>query len=456
VPALAVLALTDSFSAVWPELAAECGLSLTTLGEPAGFDRLSDAVGVISGAGAEESLEPTFHQAASGGIEIAAVGALPNHRLAAAVVRAGAADYFALPGDHDLLRSWVRERAERLRARRQRSAFAAGETSKYRFEGILGESAALRSALERAARVIPRPTVTVLLTGETGTGKELVARAVHYNGPRREAPFVDVNCAAIPEQLLESELFGHEKGAFTDARAAKPGLFELANGGTLFLDEVGHLALPLQGKLLRALEERAVRRVGGTRMIPIDVRVIAATHVDLAAAVRRGEFREDLYYRLNVVPIELPPLRARREDVVPLARHFLGRFAAEYGLPTPTLSPGAARALEARPWPGNVRELRNLMERTILLAGTDTLEADDFEGDAPRPARAADVELPFPATLREITHAAALRTLERCGGNKSEAARRLGVSRPRLQRLLDTAGEGGVFDDTDDTEVTNA
>jgi two-component system response regulator HydG len=349
----------------------------------------------------------------------------------------------------------VRERGERLRARLQRSAFAAGETSKYRFEGILGESAALRSALERAARVIPRPTVTILLTGETGTGKELVARAVHYNGPRREAPFVDVNCAAIPEHLLESELFGHEKGAFTDARAAKPGLFELANGGTLFLDEVGHLALPLQGKLLRALEERTVRRVGGTRSIAIDVRVIAATHVDLAAAVRRGEFREDLYYRLNVVPIELPPLRARREDVVPLARHFLARFAAEYGLPTPALSPAAARALEARDWPGNVRELRNLMERTLLLAGADTLDVEDFEADSPPAARAADVEIPFPATLREITRAAALRTLERCGGNKSEAARRLGVSRPRLQRLLDTAGAAGALDDSDDSETTN-
>ena len=446
---MAVLALSESFSSTWPDLAAECGLTLSLVREAAGFDRLTNTVGVISAGGAEDALEPAFHTVESGRLEIAAVGALESHRVASAAVRAGAATYFALPADYELLRSWLRERADRLRSRVRRSEFAAGEAGKYRFDGIIGSSPVLRAALDRAARVIPHHTVTVLLTGETGTGKELVARAIHYNSPRREAPFVDVNCAAIPDQLLESELFGHERGAFTSATVAKPGLFELANGGTIFLDEIGHLPLQLQGKLLRALEERTIRRVGGTRSTAIDVRVIAATHVDLATAARRGEFREDLYHRLSVVPIELPPLRARREDVVVLARHFLARFAHEYEVPEPALSPDAERALRQRAWRGNVRELRNLMERTVLLSGKDTLGAEDFpETDVPEPGPGG---IPFPATLATITVAAATAMLAFCSGNKSEAARRLGISRPRLQRILDTGGDTDV--DLSDTEV---
>jgi DNA-binding NtrC family response regulator len=292
--------------------------------------------------------------------------------------------------------------------------------------------------------------VTVLLTGEMGTGKELVARAIHYNGPRRGAPFVDINCAAIPEQLLESELFGHEKGAFTGATVAKPGLFELANGGTIFLDEVGHLPLVLQGKLLRALEERTIRRVGGTRAIAIDVRVIAATHVELAAAVSRREFREDLFHRLNVVPIELPSLRARREDIPLLARHFLTRFAGEYDLPMPVLSPAAERVLAGREWSGNIRELRNLMERTLLLTPKRTLDACDFAEATS--VSSVDQEIPFPATMAAITRAAARAMLDYCAANKSEAARRLGISRPRLQRLLDASSDEHA-DINDEAEV---
>lgn len=442
---LTLLALTDSFSAMWPVLAEECGLEIVRVSEPARLNGISSTVAVISSGGAEEQLEPVLREIVRGEAGIAVVGAREDHRLAVCVLRAGASEYFSLPGDYDLLRSWVLERAARLRTDADRSSFAAGEGTKYQFDGILGSSDALRKALDRASRVIPHGGVTVLITGETGTGKELVARAIHYNGPRREAPFVDVNCAAIPEQLLESELFGHEKGSFTSATSAKPGLFEVANGGSLFLDEIGHMPLVLQGKLLRALEERTVRRVGGTRTIRCDVRIIAATNAELRGAVKRGEFREDLYFRLNVVQIELPSLRERREDIVPLARHFLRRFAEEYGLPEPTLTPAAERELKSRPWSGNVRELRNAVERALLLGGP-ALDAADFVPDSARAMPTGS--LPFPATLGEITSAAVRETMEMCGGNKSDAARRLRISRPRLQRILDAIAN----DETDTGE----
>ena len=450
-PKLIVLQLTDSFSTLWPTLASDLGLTLSTIADPAAFHGASDAVGLVSAGGAEEELENVFHQISGADVEVSAVGALADHHLASAAVRVGAAMYFALPGDQELVRSWLRERSEWLRARTSRSVFAAAEAARYRFEGIRGESPALHAALDRAARIIPHGSVTVLLNGETGTGKELFARAIHYNGPRREAPFVDVNCAAIPDQLLESELFGHEKGAFTDATAAKPGLFEVANGGTLFLDEIGHLPLALQGKLLRALEERQIRRVGGAKAISVDVRIIAATHVDLGVAAKRREFREDLYHRLNVVPITLPPLRARRTDIPGLAKHFLSRYAKEYGVPEPLLSPAAERALSARDWPGNVRELRNVMERTVLLTTKRVLAPDDFLDESRAEGEQAN-GIPFPATIAEITRAAARAMLELTGGNKSVAARRLGISRPRLQRILDALPDDDQL--TDDTEAS--
>ena len=312
VPTLAVLQLSDAFERVWATLAEEAGLQLELLAAPVA-SHLARTIVLVAAGGEERAAEQVIRQLE--GQPTVVVGADTSRRVAVELIRAGASEYFALPEDYELIRSWLREQADRLRLRDQRTAFADSERQKYRFEGILGDSSALSVALDQAARIIPHPGVTVLITGETGTGKELLARAIHYNGPRREAPFVDINCAAIPEQLLESELFGHEKGAFTGANNAKPGLFEEANGGTLFLDELGHLPLTLQGKLLRALEERTIRRVGGVRPIKIDVRVMAATHVDLSAAVKRGEFREDLYYRLNVVAIELPPLRARHEDI---------------------------------------------------------------------------------------------------------------------------------------------
>jgi len=431
VPTLGVLQLSDAFERVWATLAEEAGLRLELLAAPVA-PHLSRTIVLLAAGGEERAAEQLVRQLE--GQPTVVVGADQSRRVAVELIRAGAAEYFALPEDYELIRSWLREQADRLRLRDQRTAFADSERQKYRFEGILGDSPALSVALDQAARIIPHPGVTVLITGETGTGKELLARAIHYNGPRREAPFVDINCAAIPEQLLESELFGHEKGAFTGANNAKPGLFEEANGGTLFLDELGHLPLTLQGKLLRALEERTIRRVGGVRPIKIDLRVMAATHVNLSAAVKRGEFREDLYYRLNVVAIEMPPLRARHEDIVPLARHFLDRFSAEYGIPR-TLTPAAQRALREHEWTGNIRELRNTIERAVLLGQNEALLPEDLDVERSRtPVWGA---LPFPAPLQTVVNAAVSEMLALCGGNKSEAARRLRISRTRLLRVLD-------------------
>jgi DNA-binding NtrC family response regulator len=282
----------------------------------------------------------------------------------------------------------------------------------------------------------------VLVTGETGTGKELLAQAIHYNGPRGAQPFVELNCAAVPAGLLETELFGHERGAFTDARSAKPGLFEAADGGTLFLDEIGDLPLTLQGKILKALEEKQVRRVGAVRGREVDVRIIAATHVDLPQAVRRGEFREDLYYRLSVIPIHLPALRERGEDVLLLAEHFLRSLGEQYDLTPPTLSPSIRRALLTHAWPGNVRELRNGIERALLLGDGDLDPADLFPaGAGPASGRGGDGRLPFPATLAELERSAAQAMMEHMEGNKSAAAEALGISRSRLYRLLEGTDE---------------
>lgn len=447
-PELIVFALSDSFSTLWAQIASELGLLLSVVSEVPRDVDIHRAVVLLAAGGEEHALTRASRELrAVSEVPFIAVGSAIDHRLAAGTIRAGADQIFELPADVPLLRSWLKEWAERITARQNGRAFSASEAAKYNFDGILGSSPSLAAAKERAARVIPHSGVTVLITGDTGTGKELFARAIHYNGPRREGPFVDINCAALPEHLLESDLFGHEKGAFTDASSAKPGLFEMAQGGTIFLDEIGHMALPLQGKLLRALQERSIRRVGGVRTIAIDVRVIAATHVNLKQAVATGHFREDLFYRLNVLPIELPALRERRDDILPLVRHYLSRFAAQYGVPVPSLTSRAERLLSSRDWLGNVRELRNVMERTVLLFNKSQLDAADFEADS-----TLDVEVPTdrPVLLADIVRDAVVRTLERCGGNKSEAARLLGISRPRLQRVLD--GEG-TTDGTGDASV---
>jgi transcriptional regulator with GAF, ATPase, and Fis domain len=301
-------------------------------------------------------------------------------------------------------------------------------------DDIVGESRAMKQAKALIRKIATSPSSTVLITGENGTGKDLAAKAIHYLSSRASAPFMNITCSALPEALLESELFGHEKGAFTGAAGQKKGLFELAAGGSVFLDEIGEMSLVLQAKLLRFLEEKAFRRVGGTKDLRVDVRVIAATNRDLKAMVKEGSFREDLYYRLRVLPVELPPLRERREDLPLLARLFLEQYRTEFRKNVASISPEALAQLGRHPWPGNVRELKNAIERAVLLAEGPVLGADDFPALSAPADGDGGLRLPadglrFEKLERDLVAAA----LERSGFNKSRAARLLGMDRDWLR-----------------------
>ncbi|MGH7444755.1 MAG: sigma-54 interaction domain-containing protein [Longimicrobiales bacterium] len=431
-PVVGIVTLSDAFAEAWGTLA---GTDVVLVRATAVADLPADVCAcVIAAGGTEASAAASVAEARRTlGCEVAVVGADAGHRAAAESFRAGASEYFALPADYEAVGGWITERVARARAGGAAGALALAERERYDFGQIIGQSAGLQAVLERAARLIPHRNATVLLTGETGTGKDLVARAIHYNGPRAAQPFVEINCTAIPASLLEGELFGYERGAFTDAKSAKPGLFEAAQGGTLFLDEIGDMALEAQAKLLRVLEDRRVRRLGSVRSFEIDVRVIVATHVDLNEAVRTGRFRSDLYYRLSVVPIRLPALRHRGDDILLLADRFLRTFAHDYDRPLPTLAPDAERALRLHDWPGNVRELRNVLERAVLLGGARLRAADVVPEGAAATARGT---LPFPARMDAIETAAARQMLERFEGNKTLAAEALAISRTRLYRLL--------------------
>ena len=361
-------------------------------------------------------------------------------QTAVAAMKQGAFDYILKPFDVQAIELVIRNALEMGRYRTE-NRFLKEQVGTTGFENLVGGSPAMQTIYDLIRQVAPAKTA-VLITGETGTGKELVARAVHNLSPRRDKLFVPLNCAAIPQDLLESELFGHVRGAFTGAQAERTGKFELADGGTLFLDEIGDMAYPLQAKLLRVLEEGVIERIGSNKPIKIDVRVVSSTNRDLAASIREGRFREDLYYRLNVFHIHLPPLRERREDIAHLAEFFLGEFGREMGKGTLTLAPDAPAVLQSYHWPGNVRELRNLMERAAVLGTGPQIDGNMVRLLLPpAPAqRAATEETPEPAAdnlqlepaVEELERKLILRALGVANDNKAEAARLLGVSERTL------------------------
>jgi two-component system response regulator HydG len=293
--------------------------------------------------------------------------------------------------------------------------------------------------LETTARAASSEA-TVLITGESGTGKEMIAGAIHFNSPRKDQPFIKMNCAAVSEGLLESELFGHEKGAFTGALRRREGSFRQADGGSLFLDEVSEMSLAMQVKLLRVLQEREITRVGGEEVIRVDVRIIAATNKDLPALVREGRFREDLYYRLNVINLFVPPLRERREDIPLLAGHFLNLFAEKNRKHLKGFTPQAMDRLIRHPWPGNVREMMNTIESAVVLSSQAYLREEDIPNFRDEPRGAALPEAKVDASLNEVERLAILKTLESVRGNKSEAARKLGITRATLHKKLKRYG----------------
>jgi two-component system response regulator AtoC len=348
---------------------------------------------------------------------------------ALAAMKEGAYDYLPKPFRPDEVVLTLRKAEERERLGRDVAGLRAQLASGAAERGLVAESRPMRAALDLVARVAEHNT-TVLITGESGTGKEVIARAIHRASPRAARAFVGINCAAIPENLLESELFGHVRGAFTGATGDKVGLFEQADGGTLLLDEIGELPLGLQAKLLRVLQESEIRRVGDQRTRKVDVRVLAATARDLTAEVKGGRFREDVFYRLNVVSIELPPLRERHEDIAPLARYFAARLGQRLGRPL-ALGTDALSWLEGRPWPGNVRELENAIERAAVLSDREILEPEDFRR-GPVSASPAPPEATGSGTLEDAVAAAERQAiaaaLQATNGNRREAAKRLGVS----------------------------
>ena len=370
-----------------------------------------------------------------------------DERTAVRALKGGAYHYVPKPWDNEEIRALVQRAREvlalRAENRRLRDELAGD------FRGLIGDAPAMRDLVRVIRRAAPTDA-TVLITGESGTGKEVVARATHAESARSRGPFIALNCSALPGELAEAELFGAVRGAFTGAVQDREGLFEAAGGGTLFLDEIGDLALPAQAKLLRALEERRITPVGSTRSVPVDVRIIAATNRPLADMAQDGSFREDLLFRLQVIPVHLPPLRERREDVAALAVHFVAGFADRYAREVHTLSDAARRALLAYDWPGNVRELRNVLERAVVLAEGDAIDARDLPSALSgsvtpiRPTDAALLDAPF-AEAREQAVSAWEReflsaALERHGGNVSQTARVLQLHRQSLQKKLRQLG----------------
>ena len=413
-------------------------------GAKAALQPVPDAVLTDVHLGADSGLDLLRHiRTEHPSLPVLVMTAFGDVSVAVEALRGGAYDFLTKPLDLAVLRAALGRALETRRLRREVSALRREVRIHRPVQQLVGESPAIRSLQQLISRVGPTSS-SVLIQGESGTGKELVARALHLQSSRAERAFTALNCAAIPESLLESELFGHRAGAFTDARTQRKGLFQQTDGGTLFLDEIGDLPLGMQAKLLRVLQERTVRPVGADADVPIDVRVIAATHRDLETLVAEGRFREDLLFRLDVINIEVPPLRERGRDVLLLAQTFLTRLARQMDRPAPTLSPEAARVLLDHGWPGNVRELQNSMERAIVLCEGEEIHVADLPPKLRRspspnlpsgPPKATDPEAMLP--LEEVEKRYILQVLHAVGGRRAEAARILQVDRKTLYRKLE-------------------
>lgn len=355
-------------------------------------------------------------------------------------MKLGAFHYVNKPFDLEEIVLLADKALETTRLRREVRALRSSEGREYGFDAIIGNSPAMQTVKSLLAKVAASPASTVLLTGETGTGKDLAAKAIHYNSDRASRAFMNITSSALPEQLLESELFGHERGAFTDARQQKRGLLEAADHGTVFLDEIGEMTPALQAKLLRFFEEKAFKRVGGLTDIRVDVRVIAATNRDLEADVTAGKFREDLFYRLQVMPISLPPLRERKGDVPLLARYFVDRYNREFKKRNQGLSPAGLSLLNQHFWPGNVRELRNVIERAMLLTADDWIQPDDLTMLTRKEAAAQFQLPPGGVSLEEVERQLLTQALERTGGNQTQAAQLLRLNRDQVRYRIEKFG----------------
>jgi DNA-binding NtrC family response regulator len=364
-----------------------------------------------------------------------------SEAAAVEALKAGAFHYLTKPVNPDELLSLIGQAAEKYQLASEIAMLHQHLNEQHRFGNLIGRSDPMRKVFERI-KIVADARSTVLIHGESGTGKELAARALHMHSPRRKKPFVAINCAAIPEALVESELFGHEKGAFTGAVSTRTGKFQAAEGGTLLIDEIGEMPLELQSKLLRAIETRCINPVGGNREIDIDVRIVASTHRDLETLVKESKFREDLFYRLNVVNIWLPPLRERKDDIPLLARAFINDIAAENGRPARDLTSEALSCLEAYDWPGNVRQLRNALESIIVMSSREIIDVADLpaaiRGEHPRPSMPSIVRSGM--TMTQIEKEAIAQALDAAGGNRREVSRILGISVRTLQRKIKEYG----------------
>lgn len=367
-------------------------------------------------------------------------------KTAVRAVKDGAVDYICKPFEIEDVKLRIEMALDTARMRRELTNLKDELRTRYGFENLIGEAPSMKEVFDTIGKVAASKFSTVLLQGESGTGKDLVARTIHSLSDRSQAIFLDINCSAFPESLLESELFGHERGAFTGARGLKKGLFELADGGTVYLDEIGDMPLTLQGKLLKAIETKRFRRVGGTVEITVDVRIIAATNKNLKAEVEAGRFRNDLFYRLKVIPILLPPLRERVEDIPKLAQFFIEKFNQEFKKSVTGISPEALELLNRYPWPGNIRELKNIIERVLILETGECIEVDDLPPEITQHVEenhAATLAEEFPSTglsLEDVEKELIRKALSMAQGNQTRAAELLGISRDTLRYRLQKFG----------------